>query len=149
MSNPTETENASVAYFQAVCRERGARVTPQRLEVYRQLAEARDHPSVATICQRVREHLPMVTVDTIYRTLTSLEELGLAKRVSVTGGSARYEACMEPHHHFACSTCGGIFDVELPALRASHLEQGLPEGFQVTSTQVEFRGVCPSCAAGE
>ena len=60
----------------------GCRVTQQRIEVYRAVAESRSHPSVSEVHECVRKRLPTVSLDTVYRTLWKLSELGLISTVS-------------------------------------------------------------------
>lgn len=135
-----------VRAFVAVCQQQGLRVTPQRLAVFRELARAHDHPSAETLHRRIRKRLPTVTLDTVYRTLGTLERAGLVVRVSVVGNSQRFEANLARHHHFVCRRCNAIVDVYSPALDQLPIDRGLPEGFVVDSVQVELRGTCSRCA---
>ena len=132
--------------FQRVCGERGFRVTPQRLETYSELARSVDHPSAETIHKRVRKRLPMVTLDTVYRTLGKLEELGLAIQVSVVASTMRFEANTDHHHHFVCRKCGAILDLSSPKLDRLRFAHVLPEGYKADWAQVELRGLCPKCS---
>ena len=115
-----------LAVFHNACHDRGLRVTPQRLDVYSELARSGDHPTAETIHRRVSERLPTITLDTVYRTLGTLEEVGLVTRLSVMGGSARFEANMDRHHHFVCSRCGYTLDVYSPKLDRVRLDNELP-----------------------
>ena len=51
----------------------GLKFTNQRYLVYKAMVEARDHPSAETVWRRVREAAPAISLDTVYRTLASLE----------------------------------------------------------------------------
>ncbi|MFO7975297.1 MAG: Fur family transcriptional regulator [Candidatus Hydrogenedentota bacterium] len=138
--------DAKVAAFRKRCRDAGLRLTPQRQEVYRELVQASDHPSAEMVHKRVTRRLPTMTLDTVYRTLGTLEEIGLAERVSVVRNTARFDGNMEPHHHFICRDCGEIVDVHSDRLDQLGIERDLPKGFQLHSWQVELRGLCPKCA---
>ena len=49
------------------------------MEIFRELAQTGDHPDVETVFKGVRERMPTVSLDTVYRTLWWLKELGLIK----------------------------------------------------------------------
>jgi len=86
-----------------VCRRSGHKVTHQRLEIFREVAATDEHPDVETIHERVRRRLPTVSIDTVYRTLRLLVDLGLASTVLTDQERMRYDANTNPHHHFVCT----------------------------------------------
>jgi len=126
-------------------RKRGLRLTPQRLQVARVIAESESHPDVESIFRQVREHVPTVSLDTVYRTMATLVELGLVNRVSVPGGSARYDADISPHHHFVCVECGLIGDVHARALEQIDIPHEAARYGIVQLVKVQFRGICDQC----
>ena len=93
-------------------RDAGLRLTHQRLEVVRVIAADETHPDVEAVYRAVRERVPTISLDTVYRTLATLAERGLISRVQFTAGAARYDANPARHHHFVCTRCGLIRDVE-------------------------------------
>jgi Fur family peroxide stress response transcriptional regulator len=138
---PAEVENR-VSLFAQALREAGLRLTHQRLEVAREVAGSDLHPNVEAVYCGVRERVPTISLDTVYRTLGALERLGLIDRVGVTGGAARYDANLEHHHHFICVRCGLMRD--LPG--ASYEGLAVPEAAtslgKVQSITVQVRGLC-------
>lgn len=129
----------------AACRGEGVRVTPQRLEVFRELVRSQDHPTADRIYREVRTRLPTISLDTVYRTLSWLEEKRLATRVGVHAGSTRYEAEGDPHHHFVCTACGCIADIRSESLDGQSLARLAPEGCEVRTARLELRGRCSRC----
>ncbi len=127
----------------AVCRARGMRMTHQRMEIFRETAGTGEHPDAETIFQRVRKRLPTISQDTVYRTLASLEEMGLVSRVDPACGRARFDANTDRHHHFVCTRCGSITDIYLKN------EPSPPEGIEnlgdVESLHLQVRGICLNC----
>ena len=125
------------------CQNLGMRMTHQRLEIFREVARTEEHPDVETVFKRVRERLPTLSHDTVYRTLASLEEMGLLHRVDPIGGRARYDANCDTHHHFVCTRCGQISDFYLKQ------EPSLPEGIEelgsAESLHMQVRGICHNC----
>lgn len=144
----SEVERRVLSYSQAL-RGSGLRLTHQRLEVAREVARSEAHPDTETVYQRVRTRVPTISLDTVYRTLAALEELGLVARVDATAGPKRYDANLRHHHHFVCGRCGLIRDVYHPpfdALEAPDLADGLGK---VESVRVQLRGVCKTCEQSE
>jgi Fe2+ or Zn2+ uptake regulation protein len=128
--------------FENVCRQRGIRVTAQRLAVYRALAEDTSHPSVESVHARVRATLPMVSQATVYRILESLEQEQLVRRVSTLAAMARFDANVAPHQHLVCRICGRMTDHFGPAFAAAppHID-----GFVVEELDIRLVGTCESC----
>ncbi len=91
MSSKTETMTAAL-------RKAGIRVTRQRVALLGVLADADDHPDAIELHARAREVEPSVSLATVYRTLSVLEEGGVVHRHSFDGGGARFETTHEAHH---------------------------------------------------
>lgn len=80
-----------------VLREKGYKLTPQRLKLIEVLGEiGSEHPSLNTLLKRIREDFPTVSFSTLYSNLLTLKELGLVELFSV-GGETRVEINTEPH----------------------------------------------------
>jgi Fur family peroxide stress response transcriptional regulator len=130
-------------------RGRGLRLTHQRLEVARELARDDTHPDVETIFRGVRDRVPTISLDTVYRTVAALADLGLVNRVKATTGPTRYDANLDRHHHFVCTRCGLIRDVYSPRLDdITAPEETLALG-TVESVKVQLRGICRECSRKE
>ena len=126
-------------------RENGMRLTHQRLEVVREIAGTDEHPDVETIYRAVRGRVPTISLDTVYRTLGVLADLGLVTRVIATAGPARYDANTSRHHHFVCTRCGLVRDLADPDLDAVRAADQTSAFGVVESVEVQFRGMCRSC----
>jgi len=130
-------------------RASGLRLTHQRLEVVREVAQSDRHPDVESIYRAVRERVPTISLDTVYRTLATLDGLGLVKRVTATPGPARYDANTAHHHHFVCTRCGLIRDVDDQELDAVSAARGAAPFGSVESIEVQLRGICNDCRTKE
>jgi Fur family transcriptional regulator, peroxide stress response regulator len=149
MPVPESEVKRRVSLFSQALRGRGLRLTHQRLEVAREIARSEAHPDTETIYRYVRARVPTISLDTVYRTLATLEELGLLTRVDATAGPARYDANLEHHHHFICTWCGlirDVYDDSLDGVQAPALTERLGK---VESVRVQLRGVCKSCQGRE
>jgi len=127
------------------CRRANIRMTQQRLEILREVASNEFHPDAEMVFQEVRERLPHVSLDTVYRTLASLERLGAIRKVSALHGAARYDADTCQHHHFICSACGIVRDLHGIDLTRLLSDPGVRERGDVASVHAEFHGTCAAC----
>ena len=113
-----------LARFEKSCREHGLRVTQQRREIFRTVAQSCAHPSAERVFMAVRKQLPNVSLDTVYRTLSSLEDMDLLTRVGLSS-KARFDGDLRPHSHFVCTRCGEVYDIfPQPGEAALPLPQG-------------------------
>jgi Fe2+ or Zn2+ uptake regulation protein len=136
-----------MADLSELLRERGMRVTSQRLLIERTLREHGGHLTAENVHDLVEPALPGVTQQTVYSTLALLADLGVARRVVAPGGSTRFEAVREDHHHMVCERCGAIEDLHarIPLGAATRASRG--KGFHPSSAGVTVLGLCARCAA--
>ncbi len=126
-------------------REKGFKVTPQRLAVYEVLSRTKAHPNAETIYNKLQPNYPTMSLATVYKTLDILSEIGLVQVLNVGEESFRYDANTESHPHAHCVQCGrvdDIFDVD-----DSEFMERLTQktAYQLTGKQLYFYGICPSC----
>jgi Fur family peroxide stress response transcriptional regulator len=138
-----------ISSFSEALRGTGLRLTHQRLEVAREIARSEAHPDTETVYREVRARVPTISLDTVYRTLATLEGLGLVARVDATAGPARYDANLDHHHHFVCTRCGLIRDVYHSALDGLEAPDLADELGKVESVRVQLRGLCKRCQESE
>src|SRR3954454_12662523 len=108
-----ETERVAEQRLVAALRERGQRVTSQRLIIHRLLRDLDRHVTAEEVLRRASEQLPGMSLPTVYATLDLLTELGVARRVSV-GGPVLYDPRVADHAHLRCRVCGRVEDLEIP-----------------------------------
>ncbi len=131
--------------FRRLFAENGLKLTHQRLEVYNELMAALDHPSAETVWRRVRDRVPTISLDTVYRTLAVLREHGLASRIPVDGDMARFDGNVSPHHHVVCECCGRIDDLPLDRFDPGRFQDAVASWGRVRDAQVVIRGICRRC----
>jgi Fur family peroxide stress response transcriptional regulator len=135
-----------LAQFTSTAKEAGIKLTHQRLEIFRAVASSMDHPSAETVYKAVRRTMPTVSLDTVYRTLWLLRDLGLLTTLGLRQDSLRFDANLEHHHHYLCVRCGLVRDFESTELNALRIPDSVNRFGQVVSAHVDVRGVCASCA---
>jgi Fur family peroxide stress response transcriptional regulator len=135
-----------IAVFADVCASAGIRMTHQRMEVFREVAKTDEHPDAETIYGRVRRRIPTISLDTVYRTLTMLETLGVVSRVYLLCDRARFDAVITPHHHFVCRSCGMLRDFVSTEADKLRIPPEVQSWGVVKSIHVEVRAICSKCA---
>lgn len=141
MSSTTETD------WRSLLRDRGLRVTRQRLAVLDAVASLPHHPAEA-IHSAVTEHLPEISVQSVYTVLHDLTAAELLRRVDPPGSPACYETRTDDnHHHAICTVCGRIEDVECLHGQAPCLTPPDGLGMAIEVADVVFRGICDDCAS--
>lgn len=130
------------AELRELLRRRGRRVTSQRLLVHRALRDHGGHLSAEQVLELVG---PGLSQQTVYSALQVLVELGAARRVAVPGGSARFEARLDDHHHALCGSCGRITDLDAAVATAPAVDAAVRAGFAPDGAAVTVLGRCPAC----
>jgi Fur family peroxide stress response transcriptional regulator len=133
-------------HLEQVCRSAGVKVTHQRLEIFREVARSGSHPDAETVYRAVRERIPTMSLDTVYRALWLLSDLGLITTLGPPRERTRFDANLRRHHHFVCRQCGLIRDFYSNAFDELKLPQSLKAIGSVETTHVEARGLCGKCA---
>ena len=127
------------------CHIKGMRVTPQRIAIFNEVAKSCQHPDVETIYEAVKDKMPNVSMDTVYRTLASLEELDMIFRVDNQLPKARFDADKTPHHHFICTQCNEVYDIFLEPDEEIILPKNANKYGKIKDNNVQIRGICNKC----
>jgi len=141
------TVGRRVDRFRSAARDAGVKLTHQRLEIFREVASSAEHPDAEAVLRSVRKRMPTVSIDTVYRTLWMLNDLGLVTTLGPRRENIRFDANLEHHHHYVCVRCGLARDFESAALDAVGVPDAVKAFGHVVETHVEVRGVCSRCAA--
>lgn len=133
----------------SLLRDKGFKVTPQRLAIYSALAATKAHPSAEMIYNELQPLYPTMSLATVYKTIEILKELNLVQVLNVGEDSFRYDADTTNHPHVRCMCCGRVDDlygidstefIDKVAAQTKYTLQG---------QQFYFYGVCPACQAAD
>jgi Fur family ferric uptake transcriptional regulator len=128
--------------IEALCAEKGLRITEQRRVIARVLSESEDHPDVEALHARAAAIDSGISIATVYRTVRLFEEAGILERHDFGDGRSRYEAAAESHHdHLIDVETGKVIefaDEELEALQKKIAER---LGFRLVDHRMELYGV--------
>lgn len=131
----------------ALLRERGFKVTPQRLAVYNALAHTTAHPSAENLYRELLPYYPTMSLATVYKSLNIFCEVGIVQELNVGEDSFRYDANVMPHSHIRCQHCGRVDDLAPLPTENFNQQIAAETGYQLTGQQYYFYGVCPECQA--
>jgi Fur family peroxide stress response transcriptional regulator len=125
-------------------RQRGLKVTPQRMCIFDTIYGNAVHPTAEAVFAEARRHMPTLALKTVYQTLNDLTEMGEIQQLDLGTGASRFDPNVDDHHHLVCVACGRVRDfyAEVPAIA---MPDTTAEGFSCSSAEVVFRGLCASC----
>jgi Fur family ferric uptake transcriptional regulator len=127
-------------------KEKGYRLTPQRIMVLDALHSVDGHISAEEIYAGVKAKYPYANISTVYRTLELLKELGLVTEIDLDDGRIRYHLAEKGHHHhLVCSKCGSIIDLPESALLQLTRALARDYQFQADLRHLAIFGLCAKC----
>lgn len=128
--------------IEALCQEKGLRITEQRRVIARVLSDADDHPDVEALHIRSSAIDPGISIATVYRTVRLFEEAGILDRHDFGDGRSRYEAAPEAHHdHLINVETGQVIEFVDPELEALQKQIAEKLGFRLVDHRMELYGV--------
>ncbi|HIJ76801.1 MAG TPA: transcriptional repressor [Deltaproteobacteria bacterium] len=127
-------------------REKGYRITPQRLAILKILAESQGHPGAEDIHSLVRTDFPTTTIATVYKTLAVLKITGEVLELEFSGDYNRYDGKKPgPHPHLICIKCKRIVDPDFTSLAEMTEKLASQTGYKLIGHRLDFYGICPEC----
>lgn len=133
----------------SLLRDRGLRVTPQRLVIYEAILSLDRHLTADDLIEAVEHILPTVSPPTIYATLDLLVEMGLVRTIGMQDRATLYEPRIDGHHHSVCRSCGRVTDLDLDLDLTSILREAWTAGFEPRSAELTVAGHCARCPDGD
>jgi Fe2+ or Zn2+ uptake regulation protein len=118
----------------------GLRMTRQRQEIYRILHEKRDHPTANEVFLRAKDHLPHISLATVYNCLEALVKHGIIRQVNFERESSRYCPNLNEHGHFHDTTSGVIHDIQFKSGINLSDVLDLPHGAVISDIEITLRG---------
>ena len=100
------------------------------------------HADTEKLIAYINEHYEGISLATIYRNLTSLQEDEKIARRKV-GNMDVYETVKQKHYHFKCNKCGEIYDIPDDDVTVSLNTNKANDEF--SDLDLVFYGVCHRC----
>lgn len=126
-------------------KEKGLKITPQRLAIINLLKNTKEHPSAETIYKKLSSDFPTMSLATVYKTLEMLKNIGLIQELNVGEGSFRYDANIESHPHVICLSCSRVDDLDESVLKDLMNDVKKHTDYLLTEQKLYFYGYCPDC----
>lgn len=143
--DPPGPRSGTQRRLRGLLHEHGLRCTAQRLVVLRILDASCGHLTALVIHQRVLVSGDEVDITTVYRTLTTLADVGLVHAIAITEQAASYGLATNPHHHALCTQCGQLSQVPAEQLSAALDQARRASRFGLDDSSMMLRGLCPRC----
>jgi Fur family ferric uptake transcriptional regulator len=131
-----------IAHYSKILRERGYRMTPQRVSVLQAL-HVGGHLSPSQIYERVRQ--TGMTETTVYRALEFLTANGIIFSAPNSNGHLTYELAGRDHHHLVCRNCGAQVEIDVEALIGLIGKLEKQTRYRLNADHLTFFGLCPVC----
>jgi Fur family ferric uptake transcriptional regulator len=128
-------------------RQRGGRCTTPRRVVLQALLEAGGELRTADdLFAAARKADPEITESTVYRTLTLLEDLGLASHVHLGHGPSHwYLKAARARWYLTCSGCGAVIGTDATVFDHVVEDIAARTGFRIDAGHFAVTGTCAAC----
>jgi len=127
-------------------REKGLKITPQRLAIIEVLVEQGDlHPGARLVYEEAKKKKRSLSLSTAYATLNELSRHGIIKTLQFDRMENRYDGNLKEHINLICKGCKKIMDYKPPFIIDTH-EILKKCRFWVTDSRLEYYGYCQECS---
>jgi Fur family peroxide stress response transcriptional regulator len=143
MKSPRDPQHIEMMLIKGL-REKGYKLTSQRLEIIGLLASDMTHPGAMDILKKVKKKVPQISMSTVYYTLDMLKKEGLIQEIEFYDRDNRYDVNVTNHINLICKKCGRIDD--LPGgIMLSYAQVQQKTDFQPVAMRYEYYGYCKNC----
>jgi len=122
------------------CSAAGLKMTGQRRVILKVLGQATDHPSVEDVYDRAKDMDSSISIATVYRTLSLLDELDLVIRHEFQEGYSRYEVNSDHHHHLVDLETGKVHEFQNDDLEKLKIKIARDLGYELVDHRLELYG---------
>ena len=130
-------------------REHGLRRTPQR-ELILAAVDRLGHATPAEVLAEARTQSEAINISTVYRTLETLEELGLVRHAHLSDRAPTYHSVADHEHfHLVCRNCHRVVSVGPDVLTGVLARLREEHGFVADVGHLTMFGRCVDCPETE
>ena len=131
------------------CKNFELKITPQRCAIYKELTQAKNHPTADEMFNIVKKEFPNISYDTVNRTLLTFASVGLVEIVKGQSGPRRFDPNTNSHHHIYCMDCGEIVDFYNEEYDNLEIPSDIQKKYDIIGKRVILKGVCKKCKKGK
>ena len=121
------------------------RYSKQRETILEILRNTTRHPTAGVIHEQARRVIPNISLGTVYRNLSQLQESGEILALKALDGSEHYDATKHPHPHMHCRNCGQVVDLKIPFVEDFVSKSAEHLGCDFDGHNIMFYGKCTAC----
>jgi len=130
----------------ALLKERGAKITAQRVAILKQLEGRTDHPSADLLYKELSAECPTMSIATIYSTAQLLAEAGLIRILSIDDKRVYFDPTTSTHGHFLCKRCGKLIDINIDKDELLNSDPEVHDEIaNIDDAEIFFYGLCKDC----
>lgn len=142
MPSDEANREGKLSRIEAVCLDKGMRMTDQRRVIARVLSGAEDHPDVEEVYARASAVDPRISISTVYRTVKLFEDAGIIEKHEFRDGRSRYEPMSEEHHdHLIDLRSGRVIEFQNEAIEKLQRMVARELGYRLVDHRLELYGV--------
>jgi Fur family ferric uptake transcriptional regulator len=137
-----------VGQARALLRGHGLRCTAPRLAVLTVVVTdpAAGHLTIAELHHRLLADGVEVDLTTVYRTVSTLVDLGVLHALTVDERATSFGLAAEPHHHAVCTRCGTVIEIPAKQLSTALAHASAGSAFILSDCAgLTLHGLCPNC----
>jgi Fur family ferric uptake transcriptional regulator len=144
---PLKRNRVEIERFHDFLRDKGLKKTYQKDLILETFLGIEGHLSVEDVYLQVKKKDRKVGIVTVFRTLKSLKECGIAREVTLGDGLTRFEHSYQHpyHHHIICKNCHKTIEFVCPKME--RIQEDIIEkyGFKPDYHRVQTYGICKDC----
>lgn len=122
------------------CTEAGLKMTGQRRVILKTLESSEDHPSVESVFERAKAVDATISIATVYRTLSLLEEMDLIIKREFNETFARYDTNTDHHHHMIDLETGEVIEFQNEELELLKIRIAKDLGYELIDHRLDLYG---------
>ena len=131
--------------LEQLLKQNNLKITPQRITILKEI-EKRGHISIEEIYENIREIHPSISLATIYKNLTSMQEAKIIDEVKLPNQKQRYELIKKPHIHLVCEKCWDITDIHFDSsIQQLKKDCETQMHYKIKDTSIVLLGICEHC----
>ena len=118
----------------------------KRNAIYEAVCSTNTHPSAKWVYDKLKPEIPDLSLGTVYRNISLFKNEGKVAVICNVNGEERIDGNVQPHPHFVCNSCGGVYDVGTQNSHSDFTSELSKMGFSVQSSYIICYGICPECS---
>jgi Fur family peroxide stress response transcriptional regulator len=121
----------------------GFRLTHQRIAIYNELCQSKEHPTAEAIYDSLKVVYPELSLATVYKTLDSFSRKGLIRKIKGSDNSTHFDADLSIHTHLICNKTNSILDYEnneLSVMLENFFKERSISNFRISDFQFSIIG---------